>query len=620
MYTEFLLQALSLIGGLAFFLYGMNVMGDGLTRLSGGRLERILEKLTDNRIKAVLLGAGVTAVIQSSSATTVTVVGFVNSGIMKLNQAVGIIMGANIGTTITSWLLSLTGIQGSSFVLQMLKPSSFSPILAVIGVGLIMFTKNEKKKDIGSIFIGFAILMYGMEAMSGAVAPLADNEKFTGILTMFSNPLLGLLAGTILTAVIQSSSASVGILQALCATGAVNFSTALPIIMGQNIGTCITAIISSIGTSKNAKRTAAVHLFFNIIGTIIFMVVFYTLNVFVHFQFLNTAASPAGIAVIHSLFNIGATILLFPFANLLEKMAIFVIPDKESEMEEMEEEKINPDLARLDERFLDKPGFAMEECRSVAINMARKSQKAMNLAIDLLGEYSDKTADRVEKLENQIDQYEDALGTYLVKLSGRELSIKDSRVLSVLLHCIGDFERISDHAVNIRDAAVEMHKKDLKFSEKAKQELRVFSNAIRDILDRAVMAFETGDVELAKEVEPLEQVVDALNKEEKQRHINRLRTGTCTIELGFILSDISTNFERAADHCSNIAVCLLQVDEGGFDTHEYLDILKEENSEEFQHEYMELSERYALPESKHTGKKEKIAKTEKMEARKDSGK
>lgn len=611
---------LSMIGGLALFLYGMDAMGAGLSKLSGGRMERLLEKLTSKRIMAVLLGAGVTAVIQSSSATTVMVVGFVNSGIMKLNQAVGIIMGANIGTTITSWLLSLTGIQGSSFVLQMLKPSSFSPILAVIGVGLIMFTKNEKKKDIGSIFIGFAILMYGMEAMSGAVAPLADNEKFTGILTMFSNPLLGLLAGTILTAVIQSSSASVGILQALCATGAVNFSTALPIIMGQNIGTCITAIISSIGTSKNAKRTAAVHLFFNITGTIIFMVVFYTLNVFVHFQFLNTAASSAGIAVIHSLFNIGATILLFPFANLLEKMAILVIPDKESEMEEMEEEKINPDLARLDERFLDKPGFAMEECHSVAINMARKSQKAMNLAIDLLGEYSDRTADRVEKLENQIDQYEDALGTYLVKLSGRELSIKDSRVLSVLLHCIGDFERISDHAVNIRDAAVEMHKKDLKFSEKAKQELRVFSNAIRDILDRAVMAFETGDVELAKEVEPLEQVVDALNKEEKQRHINRLRTGTCTIELGFILSDISTNFERAADHCSNIAVCLLQVDEGGFDTHEYLDILKEENSEEFQHEYMELSERYALPESKHTGKKEKIAKTEKMEARKDSGK
>ena len=593
---------LSMIGGLALFLYGMDAMGAGLSKLSGGRMERLLEKLTSKRIMAVLLGAGVTAVIQSSSATTVMVVGFVNSGIMKLNQAVGIIMGANIGTTVTSWLLSLTGIQGSNLVLKMLKPSSFSPILAVIGVASIMFAKDEKKKDIGGIFIGFAILMYGMEAMSGAVAPLADNEKFTSILTMFSNPILGLLAGTILTAVIQSSSASVGILQALCATGAVNFSTALPIIMGQNIGTCVTAIISSIGTSKNAKRAAAVHLFFNITGTIIFMVVFYTLNAFVHFQFLNTAASPAGIAVIHSLFNIGATILLFPFANLLEKMAILAIPDKESEIEEMEEEKINPDLARLDERFLDKPGFAMEECRSVAINMARKSKKAMNLAIDLLKEYDEKISARVEKLENQIDQYEDALGTYLVKLSGRDLSVKDSRTLSVLLHCIGDFERISDHAVNIRDAAVEMNRKNLHFSDKAKKELLVFSNAIRDIIDRAVLAFETGDTELAKEVEPLEQVVDSLNKEEKQRHINRLRNGTCTIELGFVLSDISTNFERAADHCSNIAVCLLQVDEGGFDTHEYLDILKEENSEEFRHEYMELSEKYALPESKHGGK------------------
>ena len=593
---------LTMLGSLSLFLFGMSVMGTALEKRAGGSLKAILAKLTSGRFSGLLTGLAVTAVIQSSSATTVMVVGFVNSGIMRLSQAVGIIMGANIGTTITSWLLSLTGIQGSSFILKMLKPSSFSPILAIVGIIFIMFTKDEKKKDIGGIFLGFAILMYGMEAMSGAVAPLADNEKFTGILTMFSNPILGLLAGTILTAVIQSSSASVGILQALCATGAVNFSTALPIIMGQNIGTCVTAIISSIGTSKNAKRAAAVHLFFNISGTVIFMVVFYTLNTFVHFSFLNTAASPAGIAVIHSLFNIGATILLFPFANLLEKMAILAIPDKGSEVEEMEEEKINPDLARLDERFLDKPGFAMEECRGVAINMARKSKKAMNLAIDLLKEYDEKTSARVEKLENQIDQYEDALGTYLVKLSERDLSVKDSRILSVLLHCIGDFERISDHAVNIRDAAVEMNKKNLQFSDKAKQELLVFSNAIRDIIDRAVLAFETGDTGLAKEVEPLEQVVDALNKEEKQRHINRLRTGTCTIELGFVLSDISTNFERAADHCSNIAVCLLQVDEGGFDTHEYLDILKEENSEEFRHEYMELSEKYTLPESKHGGK------------------
>ena len=593
---------LTMIGGLALFLYGMEVMGNGLSKASGGRMERILEKMTDNIFKAVLLGAGVTAVIQSSSATTVMVVGFVNSGIMKLSQTVGVIMGANIGTTVTSWLLSLTGIQGDNFILTLMKPSSFSPILAVIGIGFLMFSKNEKKKDIGTIMIGFTVLMFGMETMSDAVKPLADVPEFANILLMFKNPLLGMLAGLVLTAVIQSSSASVGILQSLCVTGAVSYGAAIPIIMGQNIGTCVTAIISSIGTSKNAKRAAAVHLFFNISGTVIFMVVFYTLNTFVHFSFLNTAASPAGIAVIHSLFNIGATILLFPFANLLEKMAILAIPDKGSEVEEMEEEKINPDLARLDERFLDKPGFAMEECRGVAINMARKSKKAMNLAIDLLKEYDEKTSARVEKLENQIDQYEDALGTYLVKLSERDLSVKDSRILSVLLHCIGDFERISDHAVNIRDAAVEMNKKNLQFSDKAKKELLVFSNAIRDIIDRAVLAFETGDTGLAKEVEPLEQVVDALNKEEKQRHINRLRTGTCTIELGFVLSDISTNFERAADHCSNIAVCLLQVDEGGFDTHEYLDILKEENSEEFRHEYMELSEKYALPESKHGGK------------------
>ena len=593
---------LTLLGGLALFLYGMQVMGDGLAKVSGGKLEQILENLTSSKWKAVLLGLCVTAVIQSSSATTVMVVGFVNSGIMKLTQAVGIIMGANIGTTVTSWLLSLTGIESSNFFISLLKPSSFSPVLAMVGIILLTFTKSSRKKDIGTILLGFAVLMFGMESMSGAVKPLADVPEFTGLLLKFSNPVAGILAGAILTAIIQSSSASVGILQALCMTGAVPFSAAFPIIMGQNIGTCVTAIISSIGTSKNAKRAAAVHLFFNISGTVIFMVVFYTLNTFVHFSFLNTAASPAGIAVIHSLFNIGATILLFPFANLLEKMAILAIPDKGSEVEEMEEEKINPDLARLDERFLDKPGFAMEECRGVAINMARKSKKAMNLAIDLLKEYDEKTSARVEKLENQIDQYEDALGTYLVKLSERDLSVKDSRILSVLLHCIGDFERISDHAVNIRDAAVEMNKKNLQFSDKAKQELLVFSNAIRDIIDRAVLAFETGDTGLAKEVEPLEQVVDALNKEEKQRHINRLRTGTCTIELGFVLSDISTNFERAADHCSNIAVCLLQVDEGGFDTHEYLDILKEENSEEFRHEYMELSEKYTLPESKHGGK------------------
>lgn len=593
---------LTMIGGLALFLYGMDAMGQGLSKLSGGRMERLLEKLTSKRIMAVLLGAGVTAVIQSSSATTVMVVGFVNSGIMKLNQAVGIIMGANVGTTITSWLLSLTGIKGSNFILQMLKPSSFSPILAMIGVGLIMFSKDDKKKDIGSIFIGFSILMFGMETMSGAVKPLADNEKFTGILTMFSNPVLGLLAGTVLTAVIQSSSASVGILQALCATGAVNFGTAIPIIMGQNIGTCITAIISSIGTSKNAKRAAAVHLLFNMTGTIIFMVVFYALNGFVHFSFLATAATPAGIAIVHSLFNIGATILLFPFANLLEKLAILAIPDKETEVEGMQEDEKLPVFARLDERFLDKPGFAIDECKIVAVKMAKKAQKAISLAIDLMDNYEENMASKVEKLEDQVDQYEDALGSYLVKLSSKDLSRKESRTASVILHSIGDFERISDHAVNIKQAVEEMQKKNLHFSQKAKEELKIFSDAIKDIVDRAVMSFETGDLALAREVEPLEQVVDSLNIEEKHRHIDRLRGGRCTIELGFILSDISTNFERVADHCSNIAVCLLQIEEGGFDTHEYLDILKEENSEEFRQEYMELSKKYALPESIHGGK------------------
>lgn len=391
-----------MVGGLALFLYGMDAMGQGLSKLSGGRMERLLEKLTSKRIMAVLLGAGVTAVIQSSSATTVMVVGFVNSGIMKLSQAIGIIMGANVGTTITSWLLSLTGIQGGNFFLTLLKPSSFSPVLAVIGVIFIMFTKDDKKKDIGMILIGFAILMTGMETMSDAVAPLAENEKFTGILTMFSNPILGLIAGAILTAVIQSSSASVGILQALCATGAVGYSTAIPIIMGQNIGTCITAIMSSIGASKNAKRAAAVHLFFNVIGTAIFMIVFYALNAFLKFSFMDTAANAAGIAVVHTCFNVSATVILFPFANVLEKLAIMVIPDKKTD-EEGQAEKVSllPDIARLDERFLDKPGLAMEECRVVSANMAKKAREALFLSIELLTKYDKKSAEYVLELDRK---------------------------------------------------------------------------------------------------------------------------------------------------------------------------------------------------------------------------
>ena len=587
-----LFNVLTMIGGLALFLYGMDAMGAGLSRLSGGRMERLLERLTSNRFMAVLLGMAVTAVIQSSSATTVMVVGFVNSGIMKLSQAVGIIMGANIGTTVTSWLLSLTGIESSNMFLRMLKPSSFSPVLAMVGVAFLMFSKKDKKKDIGSILIGFAILMFGMETMSGAVKPLAEMESFTSIFTMFSNPVLGMLVGAVLTAVIQSSSASVGILQALCATGAVTFGTALPIIMGQNIGTCVTAIISSVGASKNAKRAAAVHLYFNVIGTVLFMIVFYTLNSFLHFEFLGDAAAPAGIAVVHSLFNIGATLILFPFAKGLEKLAILTIPDHETE----EEKVVHEDFSRLDDRFLDKPGLALEESHIVTCSMANQTQEAVKLAIELMGEFDETKAARVMELEDRVDKYEDILGTYLVKISSKEVSHRDSRIMSMLLHNIGDFERISDHAVNLMQAAREMSDKKLEFSDSAKEDLAVFTRAVSEIVELAFSSFRNEDKGMAKKVEPLEQVIDGINREEKQRHIKRLTQGKCTIELGFILADISTNLERVSDHCSNLAASLLQVDEEDFDTHEFLDEMKVESNQEFRQAYQAMSRRYKLPE------------------------
>ena len=432
-------NAIALIGGLALFLYGMNLLGEGLSKTSGGKLESILEKLTSNPIKGVLLGAGVTAVIQSSSATTVMVVGFVNSGIMKLHQAVGIIMGANIGTTATSWLLSLTGIQGDSFFINMLKPMSFSPILAIIGVIMIMFCKKEKKHDIGKILVGFAILMYGMEAMSSAVKPLADVPEFTHILTMFSNPVLGMLAGLVLTAIIQSSSASVGILQALCATGSVTFATALPIIMGQNIGTCVTAMISAIGAKKNAKRAALVHLYFNIIGTLVFMCLFYLINAFIHFEFLSQGATPVGIATIHSVFNIFATIILLPFGKGLEKLACLSVRDDKEREETID---ANMDFDLLDERFLDKTSLAMEHCRMVTNNMADLSREALFKSLDLFSDFSEEKAGDVCDIEERVDKYEDVLGTYLMKLSSRDLTEQDSETLNILLHFIGNFERI----------------------------------------------------------------------------------------------------------------------------------------------------------------------------------
>jgi len=578
----------ALVGGLALFLFGMDAMGKGLEKLSGGRLERLLEKLTSNRLKAVALGTLVTGIIQSSSATTVMVVGFVNSGIMKLTQAVGIIMGANIGTTITSWILSLSSIEGDSFFLKLLKPSSFSPILALIGIILLMFCKSEKKKNIGTILIGFAILMTGMDQMSAAVKPLKDVPEFTNILLMFSNPILGMLAGLVLTAVIQSSSASVGILQALCVTGAVPFGTALPIIMGQNIGTCVTAIISSIGTSKNAKRAAAVHLFFNIIGTAVFMIVFYTINAFMPFEFLNTPADAAGIATVHSLFNIGATLLLLPFGNQLVKLATWVIKDSK---EDQEKENI---FKALDVRFLDTPSIALEQCKKLTDDMARITKDSLFGAIELLDNYSDKREKELVDMETLVDRYEDEVGAYLMKVNSRDLSNKDSHTVNTLLHSIGNWERISDHALNICDAAREIHEKKISFSKAATEELAVYTRAIKDILNMTVEAFEYDDISMAKKVEPLEEVIDDINLMIKNRHVQRLRAGECTIELGFVLNDILTNYERVSDHCSNVAVSIIQTGDYDVEAHQYIGRLKDED--EFKRAIELVQREYRLPE------------------------
>ena len=583
---------LTMIGGLALFLYGMSLMGDGLSNASGGRMEKFLEKLTSNKLKAVLLGAGVTAVIQSSSATTVMVVGFVNSGIMKLSQAVGIIMGANIGTTMTSWILSLSGIESSNMFMKFLKPTSFSPVLAIIGVALLMFTKKEKKKDIGMILVGFAILMFGMDTMSDAVKPLANVPEFTNILLMFSNPILGLIAGAVLTAVIQSSSASVGILQALCVTGAVSYGTALPIIMGQNIGTCVTALLSGIGASKNARRASLVHLYFNLVGTIVFMVLFYSVNAFVGFEFLPTAANAAGIAVIHTIFNVFATLLLLPFSKLLETLACLTIKDDE---EVMAETQADQDFRLLDARFLDTPGLAVEQCRQVAKNMAELSKEAFMLSMELVAEYQEEKAERVKFLENEIDRYEDTLGTYLVKLAQKQMTEKDNHSVSIILQCLTEFERISDHAVMVMRSAKEMYDKELEFSKKAVEELEIYTDAVKEAVSLAVKAFGLEDSQKVIEMEPLRDVVSKLKGELKQRHIKRLQKGKCTIELGFIHSDIITSYKRVADHCSNVAVCLAEVGADEYETHSYVDDIKHGNNEEYKKNYRVLRDKFMLP-------------------------
>lgn len=578
---------LSLFGGLAMFLFGMDVMGKGLERQAGNKLQSLLEKLTSNPLKGFVLGLGVTAIIQSSSATTVMVVGFVNAGIMQLKQAVGIIMGANVGTTVTSWILSLSGISGDSFFIKMLKPSSFTPILAVIGIILFMTSKTDKKKNIGTILLGFAVLMFGMDQMSGAVKPLTDVPQFTNLFTLFTNPVLGIIVGAVLTAVIQSSSASVGILQALSVTGAVTYANAVPIIMGQNIGTCITALLSSVGANKSAKRAAAVHLYFNIIGVIVFCILFYSAKAVLNFSFINDPVSQVGIAVVHTAFNVTATVIILPFSNFLVKLACMTVKDKENETNA-------EDSISLDERFFAVPAVAVSHSEQVAVKMFKISNKAVTEAISVIKSFSNEKVSDIENLETEVDKYEDVLGSYLVKLSNKDMTDSDSRRISRILHTIGDFERISDHAVNIKKAAQEMNEKGISFSSEAKIELNVLEEAIKRILEISENAFEKNDVAEAKKVEPLEQVVNELARTVKSRHVERLKNGTCTIELGFVLSDLINNYERIADHCSNIAIAIIEVNRGSFDTHGYIIDIKESKDGDYTNMYNEYRKTYAL--------------------------
>ena len=575
----------TLLGGLAFFLYGMHVMSAGLEKMVGGKLERVLKSMTSSKWKGLALGAVITIAIQSSSAMTVMLVGLVNSGIMQLSQTVGVIMGSNVGTTLTAWILSAAGIESSSFFLRLLKPESFSPIVALIGVLLIMSSKEGKKRDVGTILVGFSVLMTGMSFMSQSVSPLADMPIFQDILVMFQNPIAGILLGAVVTGVIQSSAASVGILQSLSMTGSITYGMALPIIMGQNIGTCVTSLLSSIGTNKNAKRVTAVHVYFNVLGTVICLSGFYLLNAFVHFDFIDSPINALGIAVVHSLFNLLTTLILLPFSKQLEKLAKITIREQ-STKEEL-----------LDERLLLSPVLAIAECRNLSIHMAKAARDSMANAISILSKFDQKVADSITQQEEEIDLYEDKLGTFLVRLSSKDLSPKDSHDVSQLLHAIGDFERIGDHAVNILRVANEIHDKDIQFSDKAQEELQVITRAILTILNLTVEAFEENDPVIAAKVEPLEQVIDGLKLELKNRHIRRLQEGRCTIELGFVLTDLLTNYERVSDHCSNIAVTVIQIKDSSLDTHGYLNEVKNTGNPAFTQAFETYSLEYLLPAS-----------------------
>ena len=587
--TTYIFNVITLLGGLALFLFGMDVMGKALERTAGGKLQTILAKMSSNVFKGFLLGLGVTAVIQSSSATTVMVVGFVNSGIMTLKQAVGVIMGANIGTTVTAWILSLSGLEGDSFLIQIFKPSTLSPVLGAIGIFLYMFTKSEKKKSVGTILLGFMALMTGMDIMSSSMEFLENEPWFAQLMISFSNPVLGILFGAILTGIIQSSSASVGILQGLCGTGVVTFGAAIPVILGQNIGTCVTALLGSVGANRNARRTAVVHLLFNVVGVTIFVVAFYGLGLFIDWSFLDDTCAAWNIAVIHTCFNVAATCVLMPMNGLLVKLAYLVIPREQTPQEQ----------ALLDERLLATPAVAVQRAHEIASQMASDAAEAMGLAMGLTSSYDQAVADRVAAIEDKTDNYEDALGTYLVKLSGMNLSVSDNRLLNTLLYSVSDLERIADHAVAVSKAAKEMDDKEIVFSEAAMAELSVLERAVNDILSRTVAAYRDFGHELAMKVEPQEQVIDSLVREVKSRHVRRLRDGKCTVEYGFVLDDILTALERTADHCSNVAVEILQVAEGKLEAHEYLNALKSgelHESAAFTERFARYKEQYAFPE------------------------
>ena len=582
----------TLMGGIAMFLYGMDLMGKSLEQTAGSKLQGILSTMTASPVRALLLGMAVTAVIQSSGATTVMAVGFVNSGLMELHQAIGVIMGANVGTTVTGWLLSLSGLEGDSVITQMLNPNAWSPILGFIGIWLYTFGK-DRRRGVGKIMLGFAILMTGMGIMSSAMSPLADEPWFMQLFLSFKNPVLGVIAGAVLTAVLQSSSASVGILQALCSTGAVTFSAAVPIIMGQNIGTTVTALISSAGANKNAKRTAFVHLYFNLIGTVVFLLGFYGLNAVIGFSFFNETANTFGIAIVHTVFNLVTTDMLLPFNRVLERLAIMTVPDSPTDSGEQH--------SLLDERLLTTPSVAVGRAMLVGGDMAEICRTALLQAMSTTRVWNDAIADEVTRKEDAVDHYEDVLGTYLVKLSAKHLSQDDNRTVNTLLHTIGDFERVSDHAVNLIKAAKEIRDKSIQFSEEALNDLSVLEAAVQDIVNRTVDAFQKNDVYAAKKIEPLEEVVDGLVREVKSRHIMRLQAGACSIEYGFVLDDLLTNYERIADHCSNIAVAMIEVSLDRFDTHEYLNAVKHGDDVKFERRYEKYRDRYTFEPEVYSG-------------------